>query len=196
MARLPSEVRKRQIADAALMLLARDGVRGFSTAALAQAVEVSDAALFRHFPNLPAILDAAVTRLELLLFPEDVPASARTPLLALYAFLQRRAAMLREHPGVLRILFSDELGRAGKPETAKRVVVLRRRSLAKVSGYLQQAIDQGLVRNDLTIKELVAIVHGMILTLVFDVDGTLVPGGFESAWSTFVRLVRSEGVSA
>ncbi|MCA9629445.1 MAG: TetR/AcrR family transcriptional regulator, partial [Myxococcales bacterium] len=180
MSRLSSSVRKRAIAQAALTLLARDGVGGFTTSTLARRVGVSEAALFRHFPNLDAILDAAVTELEILLFPEDAAPDEGAPLDDLRSLLGRRAAMLRDRPGVLRILFSHELGRAGTPRTAQRVVALRRRSMAQLTSYLQRAVDDGLVREDVTVKELVSIVYGMILSLVFDVDRA-VPGGFESA---------------
>jgi AcrR family transcriptional regulator len=193
MSRQPGKVRKRQIAEAALMLLARDGVSGFTTANLALAVGMSDAALFRHFPNLNAILDAAVTELEILLFPEDAARDEDASLEGLHTFLQRRARILRERPGVLRILFSNELGRAGNSETEQRVLALRRRSQAKVSSYLRQAIDEGLVRDDFTIKELVSIVHGLFLALIFSVERG-VSGGFESSWGTFLRLVRKQGV--
>lgn len=176
------------------MLLARDGVGGFTTSTLARAVGVSEAALFRHFPNLDAILDAAVTELQTLLFPKDAARDAGAPLDDLRSFLQGRAAILRDRPGVLRVLFSDELGRAANEETAQRVVALRRRSMDKLSSYLQQAVDDGLVRDDITVNELVAIVYGLMLSLVFDVDREM-SGGFERAWMTFVRLVRNEGVA-
>jgi len=195
MTRLPTELRQRQIADSALTLLASDGSRGFTTAAVARAVGVSEATLFRHFTNMDAILDAAVTALEQLLFPADLDDGSEDALVALHAFLQRRAALLRKRPGVMRILFSDEIGRTGSPETARRVAALRRRSRAIVRGCLERAAAQGTVRQDLTVAELVSVAHGMILSLVFNIDGPA-SGGFESAWTTFLRLVQSGGVDS
>lgn len=58
--RLPGRERRGQIVEVAIALLARDGARGLTTSALAAAAGISEAALFKHFPSMEAVLDAAL----------------------------------------------------------------------------------------------------------------------------------------
>jgi AcrR family transcriptional regulator len=57
---LPAEERRRRTIEAAIALLAERGAHGCTTAALAQAAGISEAALFKHFPSLQALFDAAL----------------------------------------------------------------------------------------------------------------------------------------
>jgi AcrR family transcriptional regulator len=57
---LPAEERRRRTIDTAIALLAERGPRGCTTAALAEAAGVSEAAIFKHFPSLQALFDAAL----------------------------------------------------------------------------------------------------------------------------------------
>jgi AcrR family transcriptional regulator len=52
--------RRAQIIDATLAILARDGLHGWTTAALARATHLSESALFKHFGSKDRILAAAL----------------------------------------------------------------------------------------------------------------------------------------
>jgi AcrR family transcriptional regulator len=56
--RLDSEARRRRIVDAALPLFARKGFAGTTTKEIAEAAEVSEALLFKHFPTKAALYSA------------------------------------------------------------------------------------------------------------------------------------------
>src|SRR5215469_15172998 len=56
--RLDSEARRRRIVDAALPLFARKGFAGTTTKEIAEAAEVSEALLFKHFPTKAALYGA------------------------------------------------------------------------------------------------------------------------------------------
>ena len=53
-------VRQQEIVDAAVEMLGRYGVRGTTVSRIAASVGVSRAALYRHFPNREAIVEAAL----------------------------------------------------------------------------------------------------------------------------------------
>jgi len=55
---LDSEARRRRIVDAALPLFARKGFAGTTTKEIAEAAEVSEALLFKHFPTKAALYGA------------------------------------------------------------------------------------------------------------------------------------------
>ena len=54
--RKPADDRRREIADAALRVIADHGLGRFTAVAMAREVGLTDAALFRHFPSKEAIV--------------------------------------------------------------------------------------------------------------------------------------------
>jgi AcrR family transcriptional regulator len=71
--RRSAEARRREIADAALCVIAAEGLGHFTALAIAREVGLTDGALFRHFPTKDAIVDAAIDRFEELLFEGFCP---------------------------------------------------------------------------------------------------------------------------
>ncbi len=58
--RLPAEMRRRQIAEVALDLIAENGIVGTSAEAVAAAAGVSEAAVYHHFGSRKKLLEAAL----------------------------------------------------------------------------------------------------------------------------------------
>ena len=162
--RKPAEDRRREIADAALRVIAAEGLGGFTSLAIARAVGLSDGALFRHFASKEAMVDAAIDRAEELLF-EGFPPEAADPLERLGAFFCRRVAVVRGHPGITALVATDDLAKAGSAEGARRVALFRRRSTAFVRGCLAEAARSGRLVPGVGIEEATVIVLGALGTL-------------------------------
>ena len=62
--KLDTQVRRQQIAEAALELVANRGLRGLSVAAVARRVGLVPSGIYRHFKNKGEILDAVLDRVE------------------------------------------------------------------------------------------------------------------------------------
>lgn len=163
-ARKPAELRRREIADAALKVIAERGPGRFTSLAIAREVGVSDAALFRHFPSKDAIVLAAVERVEEILFA-GFPPSDPDPIDRLGRFFRRRVEIVQEHPGVARLVGSDQLERAAPPEGVARVAEFRRRSRAFVRGCLAEAHERGMLAAGLLPDEAAVLVLGSLLAL-------------------------------
>src|SRR5258706_2635304 len=58
--RLDSEERRRGIVEAAVQLFERKGFAGTTTKEIAEAAQVSEALVFKHFPSKAALYDAIV----------------------------------------------------------------------------------------------------------------------------------------
>ena len=86
-ARLPAPVRREQILDAAIDVVARSGFRDAGTAVIAARLGVSEPTLFRHFPTKRALYLAAIDRSAEVLVGRwrELAAAAPTPLAALFA---------------------------------------------------------------------------------------------------------------
>jgi AcrR family transcriptional regulator len=103
--RKDAALRRREIADAALKVVAEQGLGRFTALSIAREVGVSDAALFRHFPTKEAIVLAAIDRVEEVLF-ERFPPTDPDPIDRLARFFRDRVEVLRTSPGVARLIGS------------------------------------------------------------------------------------------
>lgn len=187
-ARKPTADRKVEIADATLQVIAREGLGKFTAASLAKQVGVSDGALFRHFSSMDGIIAAAIDRAEEILF-EGFPPSDADPLDRLGAFYCERLAAIRKHPGVVRVIYSNELAHAAGEQGAARVTEFKRRSVEFVRGCLQEASRKGLLTEAGKPKELAVIVLGSVMAVALSPDGnpTLNP---QELWRTLERMLR------
>jgi AcrR family transcriptional regulator len=169
--RKTAEDRRREIADAALRVIATQGLGRFTALAVAREVGLTDGALFRHFPSMEAIVDAAIDRVEELLF-EGFPPADEDPIDRLGAFFRRRAAVIRQNPGISPLVISDELAKAGSARGLERVSGFRRRSAALVRACLAEAERRGLLAPGLGTEEAAFVVLGALLALI---HGTTAP---------------------
>jgi TetR/AcrR family transcriptional regulator len=143
---LPADERRAVIVEAVIELAAEQNPHGITTAAIAGRMGLTQGALFRHFPNKAAILEAVMawtaerllTRLDTSL--QGVP----SPLAALRAMFMAHVEFVAEHPGVPRLLFG-ELQQAGK--TASRDMV--QSLLKRYRERLYRLIEEGKTNQEL-----------------------------------------------
>lgn len=107
--RLPAEERRRVIVEAVVGLAAEQNPNGITTAAIAKRMGLSQGALFRHFPNKAAILQAVMAWVteQLLARLDTSIQGATSPLAALRAMFMAHVAFVAEHPGVPHLLFGE-----------------------------------------------------------------------------------------
>lgn len=180
--------RRREIADAALRVVASRGVARFTAATLAAEVGLTDGALFRHFPSKEAIVVAAIERIEELLLP-SLAADDPDPIARLGRFFRLRVDAIRERRGISRLLVSDELAHAAPPEGVARVTSLRQRSAAFVRACLDQAAASGALAPGVGPEEAAVLVIGAILALGHAGN----PGDPARVWATLEPLLRGPG---
>jgi AcrR family transcriptional regulator len=151
----------RQIADAALRILASRGARGLTAMEIARMLGISDAALFRHFRDKDAIVAAAIERFEELL-EGDIVETGGDPLARLGAFFVRRVDKARENPEILGLAFNDRLAEIAGPAGAERVRRMVGRSIGFVRACLDEAQQDRLVATDVPVELLVWTVVGCL----------------------------------
>lgn len=162
--RRTSEVRQAELTDAALHLIATQGITALSTRNLAAHVGLSTGAIFRHFASLEALLDAVVARVEAVL-EATYPAAALPPSERLERFIEARSTAVGNQLGILRLVLSDQfllaLPKAGSARLAEAV----QRTRAFVLECLREGQRTGELRADLPAETLVPIVMGTIQML-------------------------------
>ena len=193
MKRLPTEVRRAQIAEAALRIVARDGLAAFTTSAIARETNLAEGTLFRHFRNKEEMVEAAIERLGTLLLPRREVERPGDPLAELRGIVEHRAALLKEKPGYLRILLSDELAHAAAGPAREQLARLRRRAVEQIGRVIEAAVAAGQVRGDVSVHTLAALVRGLLMLQVFGEHGGEQGGAalppFETLWSELLVVL-------
>lgn len=137
---LPADERRAVTVEAVVELASNQNPSDITTAAIARHMNLTQGALFRHFPNKDAIWQAVMSWVaeRLLARVDKAIAKAASPLAALDAVFTTHIEFVVSHPGVPRMLFA-ELQRA-EDTAAKRMA---RTLLSQYSQRLTALIDNG-----------------------------------------------------
>lgn len=187
-----TEVRRRQIAEAALEVIAERGLDRFTSKALAEHVGVTDGNIFRHFGTKSDIVLAAMDLLEEQMFSD--PPSAEDPWVRLEAFFRHRAEFVAGQGVFGRLVFSDPLIHAAGEQARKKIVGWRRRNFKLMTAALNELQARGSLRADVTAEQLLPVLQGLVLTFCFErtVDGPCSTKALEARisarWATFKDL--------
>ncbi|MDL0434010.1 TetR/AcrR family transcriptional regulator [Marinobacter sp. TBZ242] len=165
---LTSEARRELTVKAVIELSADDDPATITTGAIAKHMQVTQGALFRHFPSKDAIWEAVIGWVgERVMQRLDAAAAAADgPLAALEAMFHAHIAFIVEHPGVPRLMMS-QLQHA-RPTPARRLV----RSLLfhyreRVEQLLGQAQAAGELRQGLDIEaaatQFIGTIQGLVM---------------------------------
>jgi len=188
--RKPADSRRREIADAALKVIAEQGLARFTSLTIAREVGVSDAALFRHFATKEDIVLGVIDRVEEILFTGFPPAGA-DPIERLGLFFRRRIEVIREHPGVARLVGSEQLSQAAPPVGVARVAEFRQRSQSFVRSCLVEAHRDGLLAQGVGPEEATVLVLGALLALAHAPPGLRPRAQLpERVWGVLERVLR------
>ena len=191
--RLSTEERQQQIAKAALKLISEQGVGGFTTAALAEEVSLAEGTIFRHFPNKQAIVLAAIDQLEERL-AESFPDEDMPPLKRLGTFMRHRLQLVVTHRGVFRAFFSEQLGMAAGDKGVAKMEKIKSESMDFLRQCLQDAADEGQLRDGVSPEFLLRIIQGTVHAFLFGTSPE--PGGdgepkdiASRTWASLLKLI-------
>ncbi len=199
--RLPTAERQRQIAEAALRIISRRGVRSLTAAALAAEVGIADGTIFRHFKNKQAIVEAAITLFEAAL-EQAYPQCDGSPLENLGDFVVCRLTLMRKNPELLQLAFGDRLAEAGGEHGAERVARIVGRSVNFIRTCLLEAQEDGTVSREVPVALLVWMVIGVVrgassqLPCASRGQESLSSEAPEVIWKAMDRFLRSTGEGA
>lgn len=163
-----TELRKKQIAEAALDVMSSHGIRGLSIAAVARRVGLTPSAIYRHYTGKDQVLDAALAYLHETFLGNVAAVIAETddPFRRLRLLVRRHLDFFMRNIALPRIIFSDE-SIAARPDRRARVYRIVRSYLDAIAGIVRDGQERGL---------LAARVDPETAALLF--IGTVQPGGF------------------
>jgi AcrR family transcriptional regulator len=181
------------VTEAALQIIADQGLRRFTTSALAKATGISEGAMFRHFASKAEIVTAAVAHIEEVLFARFPPEDP-DPIARLGRFFLDRVEIVRANPAVGAVMGSEQLLHASEAGDVERLRSFRARS----GGFVRQCLDEAR-RRKLLDRELspdVALVMFMgtlfMLTHGTAMVGDAAPSKARAAqvWGALERVLR------
>lgn len=164
---LPAAERRAATVAAVIELAARHNPGDITTAAIAQHMNLTQGALFRHFSSKEAIWQAVMEWAAdgLLQKIEQAADRADSPLAALEAIFFSHVEFVSTHPGVPRIMFG-ELQRAettAAKEIARKLAQTYRHRLIRC---IERGKEQGELRAELEVEAAATLFIGIIQGLL------------------------------
>ena len=164
---LPAAERRAVTVEAVVALAAEQNPGDITTAAIADRMQVTQGALFRHFASKDeiwgAVMDWVAERL--LARVERAAAGAAGPVAALEAMYLAHVDFVARHPGVPRILFG-ELQRAEVTPAKRMVQTIVARYRERLIALLEQGKATGELATDLDCAAAATLFIGSIQGLV------------------------------
>lgn len=165
--RMSSEERQGEIIRVAVELAADKGVDSVTTQDMADAMNLTQGAIFRHFATKDDIWFAVIVwvRERMMKVLDKAAADATDPLNAIERMFFAHITFISKHPAIPRLLFSELLHKKnGKLRQLIEGIISGYES--KISGLLESAKAQSLVPNDLDSQSAAVLYIGMIQGLV------------------------------
>lgn len=193
---LPADKRRDLTVKTVIALAAEQNPSDITTAAIAKRMDVTQGALFRHFPSKDAILQAVMDWVaeRLLARLDKATASATSPLAALEAMFMAHIGFIVEHPGVPRMLFG-ELQRAGETPAKRMAKTLLRRYGERLCSLMEQGKQSGELAADLDVGNasvlFVGTIQGLVMQSLLAGDMTHIHNQALAVFAIYRRGIRS-----
>jgi AcrR family transcriptional regulator len=157
-------IRRREIVEATIRILANAGPRNFTAQRVADDVGITSGAVFRHFQSMAGIIDQVVVHVGAIL-AEDFPTGVADPLERLRLFFLNRTGTIVNHPDIARLLLTDHLAQAGGDTSGDRLGTFKKRSRTFVVQCLSEAQQEGKLSSGVRLEPAALVVLGAVLAL-------------------------------
>jgi AcrR family transcriptional regulator len=191
--KLDTRIRQEQIAEAALGLIASQGVRRLSMAAVARRVGLVPSGIYRHFRSkdhlLAAVLDLVEKRLSAII--DAAVADSPDPVEQLRGVLTRHIGFIREGRAIPRIILSDEA--QDSTQRKERILGILTGYLARIGQLVRQGQQRGCIREDADPETAALLLLGIVVPA--GIRWHLSDGGFDvtrhakRAWPMFLAAI-------
>ena len=165
--RLPTDKRRAATIETVLALAAEQDPNAITTTAIAERMELTQGALFRHFPTKDAIWEAVIGwASERLLGRIDAAArGAASPMAGLEAVFLAHIDFVARHPGVPRMMFG-ELQRKERTPAKRMAQQLMHGYGERLQFLVEQGKRQGEIAPQIDTATAATLLIGMVQGLV------------------------------
>ena len=175
---LPADQRRAATVETMIAMAAEQNPSEITTGAIAERMNLTQGALFRHFPTKDDMWQSVMEWVAKRLLDriDKAAQGAASPIAALEAMFMAHLDFVGKHPGIPRMLFG-ELQRA-KDTTAKRMVrTLLTQYAQRLHTLLQQGKDEGVIAPEVDVKAAATLYIGTIQGLIMQslISGKMTP---------------------
>lgn len=165
--RMSAEQRQGEIIRVAVELAAENGVDSVTTQDMAEAMQLTQGAIFRHFATKDDIWVAVMQwiRERLMKVLDKAAADASDPLDAIERMFFAHITFIGKHPAIPRLLFSEQLHKKNS-KLRQLIQEIISGYEARIAGLLESAKMQSLAPGDLDSHNAAVLYIGMIQGLV------------------------------
>ncbi len=194
---LSSDQRRAHTIQALITLAAQHNPSEITTSAVAKQMGLTQGALFRHFPNKDAIVQAVMDWVaERLLARIDKAAhAALSPMAALEAIFMAHIDFIVEHPGVPRMLVG-ELQRSEDTATKRMVRTLIRGYRERLMRLMEQGKRQGqldvAVDTNAAATLFIGTIQGLVMQSLLTGNVARIRGDAPGAFVIFRRGIEGD----
>ena len=196
-AKINTEVRQEQIAEAAMEMIAAGGLSGLSIAGIAARVGIVPSAVYRHYKGKEAVLDAVLDLLRSRMLANVEAVRAETPdaLERLRSLLVRHMMMLAATPAFTHVVFAH-FSQGDHVERWSGLHDMMCAYLQEIARIIEQGQQEGVIRNDIPSRTAAVLFIGLVLpaAMLHRLSG----GEFDpsahvnAAWPVFMRGLTAE----
>jgi len=161
--RKPAETRKAEIIDASLRLADKLGPDRLTTAAIANAVGLTQPGVFRHFPKKQELWEAVAARIGAMMEARWTKAQNpdATPTDKICALITAQLRLIQSTPAIPAILFSRELHTKNKG-LRMAFFELMSRFHRLIADLMSQACAAGELRDDIDPDDAAYLIIGLV----------------------------------
>jgi len=165
--KLPADERRAVTVEAVIALAASQNPNDITTAAIAKHMNLTQGALFRHFPSKDSIWQSVMEWVadRLLARIDRAAEGTASPLAALQAMFMSHIDFVVEHPGVPRMMFG-QLQSAEETATKKMAQTLIQRYSERVRARIEAGKAIGEITAEVDTKAAATLFIGTIQGLV------------------------------
>jgi AcrR family transcriptional regulator len=190
-----TRVRKEEIIQAALEVVGKNGVRALTIAAIAASAGMSEANIYRHFSGKDGIYSAVAEFIgsSVMSNASAIAGGSRKPLEKLETIYFSHVALIIEHPGIPRFVFSDDI-HLGQRNLADTLALRIGNYIETITGVIAAGIAEGDLKPGLSPRETALTLLGMIQFTAL--RWTISNASFEirpeaeKLWQNFLILIR------
>ena len=192
---LPAEQRRAVTVEAVIELAAEKNPASITTAEIAERMQLTQGALFRHFPTKDALWQSVMewVTAQLLGRIDKVITTTESPLEALELMFAAHIDFVAKHPGAPRMMFA-ELQRPD-PTAAKAIAqTMLRHYSDRVGKLLAKGMGEGIIDPDLEVAAasvmFIGMVQGLVMQSMIAGDIAVMLGNAKPLFALYARGIK------
>ena len=159
--------RQQEIIETAIAIIAEGGVQDLTVKNIASRIGISEPALYRHFENKLAILEAIMDHFSTWSHStmNDITESALSPTDKVRELFRRYTHYFSTSPATSAVLFSEEIFRY-ESSLSYTMMSIMKHAESTIRGIMEEGVSVGAFRRDVPVEHLILTTLGTLRLLV------------------------------